>query len=724
MATPVIKHATLTGAAANPAVLVDGPKWDATHIVTGLENVPNVDTTNADNITGGSQTGTGALVRASAISASGKPFFIFATGQSFLTQTPALTWTPESNVKVWNWDGVDTHVGTAFAAPSATTINLVTKMASDIARANPTRTVYLFNISYAGLAISHWLSGTGAPDMLLNIQNNITAALTAAACTQADLGLWAQGPADTLPINASYVANHATWMGRLWADTTPGYIWFPRETPLIVCSIQATADSNSLNADADNFNVLLNAVANADPDKRRFAYLSSFTGSTYWDLTAHPTAQGHLSIGAMLASEYLNGTGRNTLPTVTVNPANGNICIGNPAYSVVPYLLNYNTSVAPTAPVSGSRRHIIGPDAGNVFDTADTYGSASFSNLIGYHAGGTQAAPTKTTSGSILHGIAGQGRDASPADVRTNKVSIQLVAREDWNDATHHGTGIDVFLTQLATNTTGTAFSIDPGFLTIYGTTSGSWKFQPPAVAGTVTVTSGQFPGSTTNDNATAGNFGEYLDTGSSNNNASATVTMTIASPCVVTWTAHGFTVGNATTAVKFTTTGALPTGITSGTTYYIKAIDANTFNVATSVDNAFAGTFVNTSGSQSGVQTGDIRIVMSSGARQDVAGIRLAAGDYEVGGQMLKGAGTTTTVTYIGGNITTSSAGLDRTFGRRLTFEYGGSVLNATEFTVFDFASTRFSLASTTTIYLVADDNFGTSTMSCSGWLRSRRAR
>jgi hypothetical protein len=44
--------------------LVDGPSWDDTHVVTGLENVPNVDTTNADNVTGGSQTGAGAMVRA------------------------------------------------------------------------------------------------------------------------------------------------------------------------------------------------------------------------------------------------------------------------------------------------------------------------------------------------------------------------------------------------------------------------------------------------------------------------------------------------------------------------------------------------------------------------------------------------------------------------------------------------------------------------------------
>lgn len=42
MANVTVKHAKKTGAAANPAVLVDGPTWDNdVHVVTGLENVDN-----------------------------------------------------------------------------------------------------------------------------------------------------------------------------------------------------------------------------------------------------------------------------------------------------------------------------------------------------------------------------------------------------------------------------------------------------------------------------------------------------------------------------------------------------------------------------------------------------------------------------------------------------------------------------------------------------------
>ena len=62
MATVVVKHHP-SGGPADPLALVDGPTYDADpHIVTGLENVQNVDTTNAANVTF-IQTGTGAVSR-------------------------------------------------------------------------------------------------------------------------------------------------------------------------------------------------------------------------------------------------------------------------------------------------------------------------------------------------------------------------------------------------------------------------------------------------------------------------------------------------------------------------------------------------------------------------------------------------------------------------------------------------------------------------------------
>jgi len=79
-------------------------------------------------------------------------------------------------------------------------------------------------------------------------------------------------------------------------------------------------------------------------------------------------------------------------------------------------------------------------------------------------------------------------------------------------------------------------------------------------------------------------------------NTLGGTVTLTIATPCVITLSnilAEG-------TAIKLATTGALPTGLTAGTTYYLINVDGATANLAASL----TGAPIATSGSQSGVQS------------------------------------------------------------------------------------------------------------------------
>lgn len=71
-------------------------------------------------------------------------------------------------------------------------------------------------------------------------------------------------------------------------------------------------------------------------------------------------------------------------------------------------------------------------------------------------------------------------------------------------------------------------------------------------------------------------------------------VTMTIASPCVVSWEDHEFEDG---TPVTFATGGALPTGLVPGAIYYIKDPTADSFNVSTTP----GGAAIDTSGTQSG---------------------------------------------------------------------------------------------------------------------------
>lgn len=79
----------------------------------------------------------------------------------------------------------------------------------------------------------------------------------------------------------------------------------------------------------------------------------------------------------------------------------------------------------------------------------------------------------------------------------------------------------------------------------------------------------------------------------------SATFTVTIASPAVFSHTAHGHVAND---IIWPTTTGALPTGLTAGTPYFVisAGLTANAYEVSTTL----GGAAVNTSGTQSGTHT------------------------------------------------------------------------------------------------------------------------
>lgn len=77
----------------------------------------------------------------------------------------------------------------------------------------------------------------------------------------------------------------------------------------------------------------------------------------------------------------------------------------------------------------------------------------------------------------------------------------------------------------------------------------------------------------------------------------SFTGTVTIASPAVWTATNHGLNNGD---AIRLATTGALPTGFTSGVTYFVVSSATNTFSLAATSE----GAAINTTGTQSGMHT------------------------------------------------------------------------------------------------------------------------
>lgn len=82
---------------------------------------------------------------------------------------------------------------------------------------------------------------------------------------------------------------------------------------------------------------------------------------------------------------------------------------------------------------------------------------------------------------------------------------------------------------------------------------------------------------------------------------ATGTISISVASPAVVTWNGHGLAAG---TPVSFKTTGALPTGVSTDTTYYVQAtgLTTNTFRISATN----GGSDINTTGTTSGTTYGD----------------------------------------------------------------------------------------------------------------------
>jgi hypothetical protein len=225
-----IKHATLSNVPDEGVPGEIGPsEWNQAHSITGAD-----------------------------------PIIILATGQSNFTRQPAFSWTPADNAFVRNWDGVDGHVGSAFVAIDPTAMNVARKFASDVARANQTRNVYVINISFSGQDISHWQNGASSPDVFQNILNNVTPALAAIGQTKIDLLMWWQGETQTsTPDN--YVAD--------WSAVHNGFIqqsWFPRATPVILFGLAPSTVSGTVQSDITNS--YLQAIVRADLDMRMFVY--------------------------------------------------------------------------------------------------------------------------------------------------------------------------------------------------------------------------------------------------------------------------------------------------------------------------------------------------------------------------------------------------------------------------------------------------------------------
>lgn len=232
--------------------------------------------------------------------------------------------------------------------------------------------------------------------------------------------------------------------------------------------------------------------------------------------------------------------------------------------------------------------------------------------------------------------------------------------------------------------------------------------------------------GTNTNDNAAAADIGEYAQSGPTSATLATGVTISNASPGIISWTAHGMLAG---TAVNFTTTGTLPTGFTTGTNYYVCAgatLVANSFALASSAANALAGTCINTSSAGSGSHTAISKTLLTSGAYSNTAAISLTAGDWDVGITTQFDGGASTVVNYLFTSVSTTSATSDLTNGRTSGQPYpAGFTPFGTAFPLtLTLSRVRLSLSGTTNVYAMGTSNHTTSTLSAYSTISARRVR
>lgn len=412
----------------------------------------------------------------------GKPFVILATGQSNFVLQPAFSWTPAANAKIWNNTPNLADVGTAYTALSSTTVNITSKLASDIATAMPSRQVCLIRVAFSNKEISHWLTGTGAPDVYQNILDQIPAALTACGgASKIDMFAWWQGEANATPVlNTNYLADFFTMMNRFWSNA-----WFPRETPILVHGIASNDIAGSIGY--NQMNEYLSGVVNADPDKRRFVYTASLGSATYWDATnpAHMTAQGYFSAGAMASSAFLNGPGRNSVPSIISSPSSGNLCFGpnNGCAPSDPFTFNFNGLA--TLPLStGSLLTVIGANGTDAVSRFEAY--AGMATLSGYRSNGTYTSRTALGADNIITRLEAKGYDGLVDS--GPQATFDLISAGAWSTPSH-GTYAALSLTPAASTTRAISYLFNHGSFRVFGTGSGGPTIASQAAGGTGTLT-------------------------------------------------------------------------------------------------------------------------------------------------------------------------------------------------------------------------------------------
>jgi len=254
-----------------------------------------------------------------------------------------------------------------------------------------------------------------------------------------------------------------------------------------------------------------------------------------------------------------------------------------------------------------------------------------------------------------------------------------------------------------------------------------------PLSAQTVTTSvsgPGQLPGTATNDNANAGNVGQILTANCPTVTSTATITVTIATPAVVNWGSappfHNTAINVDACPIVFTTTGTLPTGISLATNYWVipSSISGNTFQIATSVTNALAGTAVATSGTQSGTQTATASAILATGTALSIGGLTIPAGDWDIEAMCAQQPNGATTSSQFICNLSLTDNVLTTTPADNMSIAINGASISAGAQNFLVTNNGRFSFSTPTKVFVVTQATFAVNSMNVYGFIHARRQR
>lgn len=415
-----------------------------------------------------------------------KPFVILATGQSNFNAFPVYSWAPAGNLLVWNYNHDPDTVGNAFAAHDSATITAAGRFASDFARANPARQVYLICIALGGMGIDQWLPNPPNPpsprDLYALVKNNVTPALAALGLSQIDLFMWRQGEQDA-PSPNTYLTKFETLMTRFQAET-----WFPITTPVIVWGIVTDAIANISASPTvayyDRMNTILEQCVCNGSDTRMFVDVASIglgPGNSYWytttnpgppEPTVHMTGLGYDLSSHMAAMSFMYGTGRNLLQNIRVDRVTGYVHIGTGiSLATAPLMVSQNAAGGPTpaginATATTALVHFVAADNYPARLALDDFGTGNAPEVIGRHARGSNGGPTAVQAGDVLMRMSGLGYGTTLYPTENSNIGIEFRAAQNFTN-TVHGTVMVFMTTAIGSTTLTSRAQLDENALTL-----------------------------------------------------------------------------------------------------------------------------------------------------------------------------------------------------------------------------------------------------------------